>query len=313
MKAEELFEMRLREDTDMKAKTLSRHLREGVKNLSRNGWMTFASVSAVTVTLLLVGVFLTAIMNMNHFATKVEQDVEIRVHVDPAAKEADQKKLEEDMSKIAKVDSIKYSSKEEELKRLIKSLGDSGKTFELFEQDNPLKNVFVVKAKEPTDTATIAKKIEKMQFVSNVQYGKGQVEKLFDTVKTGRNIGIALIAGLLFTAMFLISNTIKITIYARSTEIEIMKLVGATNWFIRWPFLLEGLFLGVLGSIIPIGLILVMYNSLQGVFNEKLGGTIFELLPYNPFVFQLAGLLMLIGALIGMWGSVMSIRRFLKV
>ena len=145
----------------MKAKTLSRHLREGVKNLSRNGWMTFASVSAVTVTLLLVGVFLTAIMNMNHFATKVEQDVEIRVHIDPAAKEADQKKLEDDMSKIAKVDSIKYSSKEEELKRLIKSLGDSGKTFELFEQDNPLKNVFVVKAKEPTDTATIAKKIEK--------------------------------------------------------------------------------------------------------------------------------------------------------
>jgi len=297
----------------MKAKTLSRHLREGVKNLSRNGWMTFASVSAVTVTLLLVGVFLAAIMNMNHFATKVEQDVEIRVHIDPAAKEADQKKLEEDMSKIAKVDSIKYSSKEEELKRLIKSLGDSGKTFELFEQDNPLKDVFVVKAKEPTDTAAIAKKVEKMQFVSNVQYGKGQVEKLFDTVKTGRNIGIALIAGLLFTAMFLISNTIKITIYARSTEIEIMKLVGATNWFIRWPFLLEGLFLGVLGSIIPIGVILVMYNSLQGVFNEKLGGTIFELLPYNPFVFQLAGLLVLIGALIGMWGSVMSIRRFLKV
>ncbi|SCB71146.1 Cell division protein FtsX [Bacillus mycoides] len=288
-------------------------MREGVKNLSRNGWMTFASVSAVTVTLLLVGVFLAAIMNMNHFATKVEQDVEIRVHIDPAAKEADQKKLEEDMSKIAKVDSIKYSSKEEELKRLIKSLGDSGKTFELFEQDNPLKDVFVIKAKEPTDTAAIAKKIEKMQFVSNVQYGKGQVEKLFDTVKTGRNIGIALIAGLLFTAMFLISNTIKITIYARSTEIEIMKLVGATNWFIRWPFLLEGLFLGVLGSIIPIGLILVIYNSLQGVFNEKLGGTIFELLPYNPFVFQLAGLLVLIGALIGMWGSVMSIRRFLKV
>ena len=94
--------------------------------------------------------------------------------------------------------------------------------------------------------------------------------------------------------MFLISNTIKITIYARSTEIEIMKLVGATNWFIRWPFLLEGLFLGV-GSIIPIGLILI-YNSLQGVFNEKLGGTIFELLPYSPFVFQLAGLLVLIGA-----------------
>ena len=310
---EKLFETRLREDTDMKTKTLSRHLREGVKNLSRNGWMTFASVSAVTVTLLLVGVFLTAIMNMNHVATKVEQDVEIRVHIDPAAKKEDQKKLKEDISEISKVESVKYSSKDAELKKLIKSLGDSGKSFELFEQDNPLKDVYVVKAKEPTDTATIAKKIAKMQFVNKVQYGQGEVEKLFDTVKTGRNIGIILIAGLLFTAMFLISNTIKITIYARSTEIEIMKLVGATNWFIRWPFLLEGLFLGVLGSIIPIIMILISYNSLQSMFNEKFAGTIFELLPYSPFVFELSALLMLIGALIGMWGSVMSIRRFLKI
>ncbi|WP_242216746.1 permease-like cell division protein FtsX [Bacillus cereus group sp. BfR-BA-01380] len=297
----------------MKTKTLSRHLREGIKNLSRNGWMTFASVSAVTVTLLLVGVFLTAIMNMNHFATKVEQDVEIRVHIDPAAKKEDQKKLKEDISKISKVESVKYSSKDTELKKLIKSLGDSGKSFELFEQDNPLKDVYVVKAKEPTDTAGIAKKIGKMQFVNKVQYGQGEVEKLFDTVKAGRNIGIILIAGLLFTAMFLISNTIKITIYARSTEIEIMKLVGATNWFIRWPFLLEGLFLGALGSIIPIIMILTSYNSLQSMFNEQFAGTIFELLPYSPFVFELSALLMLIGALIGMWGSVMSIRRFLKV
>jgi len=298
---------------DMKTKTLSRHLREGVKNLSRNGWMTFASVSAVTVTLLLVGVFLTAIMNMNHFATNVEQDVEIRVHIDPAATKEDQKKLKEDISKISKVDTITFSSKDEELKRLIKSLGDSGKSFELFEQDNPLKDVYIVKAKEPTDTASIAKKIEKMSFVNQVQYGQGEVEKLFDTVKAGRNIGIVLIAGLLFTAMFLISNTIKITIYARSTEIEIMKLVGATNWFIRWPFLLEGLFLGILGSIIPIIVILTSYNSLQAMFNEKFSGTIFELLSYSPFVFELSGLLMLIGALIGMWGSVMSIRRFLKI
>ncbi|MGG2063537.1 MULTISPECIES: permease-like cell division protein FtsX [unclassified Bacillus (in: firmicutes)] len=297
----------------MKTKTLSRHLREGVKNLSRNGWMTFASVSAVTVTLLLVGVFLTAIMNMNHFATNVEQDVEIRVHIDPAATKEDQKKLKEGISKISKVDTITFSSKDEELKRLIKSLGDSGKSFELFEQDNPLKDVYVVKAKEPTDTASIAKQIGKMQFVNKVQYGQGEVEKLFDTVKAGRNIGIVLIAGLLFTAMFLISNTIKITIYARSTEIEIMKLVGATNWFIRWPFLLEGLFLGVLGSIIPIIVILSSYNSLQVMFNEKFNGTIFELLSYSPFVFELSALLMLIGALIGMWGSVMSIRRFLKI
>ena len=297
----------------MKIKTFSRHLREGAKSLARNGWMTFASISAVTITLLLVGVFLAVIMNMNHFASKVEKDVEIRVHIDPAATKEDQEALKASIQSLPEVDSLKFSSKQDELKRVIKSFGDSGKSFELFEQDNPLKDVYILKTKKPTDTVKAAKKIEKMQFVSMVQYGKGQVEKLFSTVKIGRNIGVVLIAGLLFTAMFLISNTIKITIYARRTEIEIMKLVGATNWFIRWPFLLEGLFLGVLGSILPIALILTAYNSALSVLNEKLTGTIFEMLPYNPFVFQISALLLLIGAVIGMWGSVMSVRRFLKV
>lgn len=297
----------------MKIKTFSRHLREGVKSLARNGWMTFASVSAVTITLLLVGVFLAVIMNMNHFASKVEKDVEIRVHIDPAAAKEDQDALKASIQSISEIDSIKFSSKEEELKRVVESFGDSGKSFELFEQDNPLKDVYIVKTKKPADTVKAAKEIEKLQYVSMVQYGKGQIEKLFSTVKIGRNIGVVLIAGLLFTAMFLISNTIKITIYARRTEIEIMKLVGATNWFIRWPFLLEGLFLGVIGSILPIALILAAYNSALGMLNEKLTGTIFEMLPYNPFVFQISGLLLLIGAVIGMWGSVMSVRKFLKV
>lgn len=297
----------------MKIKTFSRHLREGAKSLARNGWMTFASISAVTITLLLVGVFLAVIMNMNHFASKVEKDVEIRVHIDPAATKEDQDALKASIQGISEIDSIKFSSKEEELKRVIESFGDSGKSFELFEQDNPLKDVYIVKTKKPADTVKAAQKIEKMQYVSMVQYGKGQVEKLFSTVKIGRNIGMVLIAGLLFTAMFLISNTIKITIYARRTEIEIMKLVGATNWFIRWPFLLEGLFLGVIGSILPIVLILAAYNSALGMLNEKLTGTIFELLPYNPFVFQISALLLFIGAVIGMWGSVMSVRKFLKV
>lgn len=297
----------------MKAKTFARHVREGGKSLTRNGWMTFASVSAVTITLLLVGVFLAVIMNLNHFASKVEKDVEIRVHIDPAASKDNQASLKADIQKISQIDTLTFSSKEEELQRVIKSFGDSGKSFQLFEQDNPLKDVFIIKTKNPTDTGQVASQIEKMQYVSNVQYGKGDVEKLFNTVKIGRNIGIVLIAGLLFTAMFLISNTIKITIYARSTEIGIMKLVGATDWFIRWPFLLEGLFLGVLGSLIPIVLIVSAYGSIQSMLQQKLVGTIFELLPSSPFVFQLAGVLILIGSLIGMWGSVMSIRKFLRV
>src|SRR5690606_27239225 len=154
---------------------------------------------------------------------------------------------------------------------------------------------------------------EGYDFVHSVNYGKGKVEKIFSAVKVSRNIGIGLILGLVFTAMFLISNTIKITIVARSREIEIMRLVGATNSFIRWPFFLEGLWLGILGSIVPIILISVIYKYVIDYADTKLAGHFIQLLDFSPFIYQVSGLLILMGALIGVWGSLMSVRKFLKV
>lgn len=297
----------------MRLNTLKRHMRESVKSLGRNGWMTFASISAVTVTLLLVGVFLVVMFNMNHFAKKIENDVEIRVHIDVTANEQDKQALRAQIEAIPEVKEIRYSSKEQELKNLIKSFGEEGSSFRLFEQDNPLSDVYVVKTEKPTDTIKVAKQIEKFQFVHKVNYGQGQVEKLFSTLKVARNIGIVLIIGLLFTAMFLISNTIKITIFARRREIEIMRLVGATNGFIRWPFFLEGLWLGVIGAIFPIVSILVVYYNIYKFFEPKITVPFIELLPFNPFMWQISLILLIFGACIGVWGSMMSVRRFLKV
>jgi cell division transport system permease protein len=297
----------------MKSSTLTRHFRESVKNLSRNGWMTFASISAVTVTLLLVGVFIVIMMNLNSMATSIEEDVRIRVHIDLAATKEDQKKLQTEIEKIPQVATIEYSSKEDELENMIKSFGEEGKIFELFEQNNPLHNVYIIKTKKPTDIMTVAKEIESYSYAAKVKYGQGEIEKIFATVKVSRNVGLGLIIGLLFTAMFLISNTIKITIVARRREIEIMKLVGATNAFIRWPFFLEGLFLGILGSVIPIGIILGTYNYVYGMIQPRLDGTFLTLLPFQPFAFQVTGLLLAIGAFIGVWGSLMSVRKFLRV
>ncbi|MGM7721393.1 permease-like cell division protein FtsX [Metabacillus sp. Hm71] len=293
--------------------TLGRHFRESLKSLARNTWMTFASISAVTVTLILVGTFLVIMMNLNNVADNLENDVEIRVLIDVTANEDAQAKLKSEIQKIEEVDSITYSSKEQELDNLIESLGEEGESFELFEQNNPLNDVFIVKAADPQDTKVVADKIAKLENASKVKYGQEEVEKLFDVISISRNIGIALIIGLLFTAMFLISNTIKITIFARRREIEIMKLVGATNGFIRWPFFLEGLFLGVLGAVIPITLIISVYQSLYKWALPKLQGSFVEFLPFNPFVFQVSAILLLIGALIGVWGSLMSVRKFLKV
>ncbi len=299
--------------TAMTTNTLVRHLREGTKNIGRNGWMTFASVSAVTVTLLLVGIFLVIMMNLNNFATTVEEDVEIRVHIDLVADDTQIQELEQQIKNIAQVDTITFSPKEKELDEIITSFGEEGKAFESLKEENPLRDVFVVKTKDPQMTPDVAKKIEKFKNVERVNYGQGTVEKLFKFVNIARNIGIGLIIGLIFTAMFLISNTIKITIMARKREIEIMRLVGATNSFIRWPHFIEGLLLGIMGSIIPIVLIVLGYSYLYKTVEPKIDDAFFiQLLPFSPFAFQVALILVSIGAFIGVWGSLMSVRKFLK-
>lgn len=295
----------------MKARTAGRHFRDSLKSISRNGWMTFASVSAVTVTLLLVGVFVMIMMNLNKVADDLERDVEVKIYVELTASEEDVAKLEEDIRNIPGVAELVYATKGEELKKLVM---DFGSDLELYEQENPLHNVFYAKAVDPQETEAIAKEIDKLDNTFEVSYGEGKIERLFSVLNMGRNVGIVLILALLFTAMFLISNTIRITIVARRRDIEIMKLVGATNWFIRIPFILEGMWLGILGAILPITLVTVLYYNLYNALQPKLElGNLFNLLEFSPFIYQLNGLILLMGVLIGIWGSFMSVRKFLRV
>ncbi|MFJ7950833.1 permease-like cell division protein FtsX [Lysinibacillus sp. NPDC096418] len=294
----------------MKVNTVKRHFRESFKSLGRNSWMTLASVSAVTVTLLLVGVFALIMMNLNKVASDLENDVEIKVLIDETADEAAEKELLAKIKKLPEVEDITYSTREEELSDLVKDFGDD---FKLFEQSNPLRNVVYVKASEPQQTASLAKTIDKYDFTYDVMYGEGKVEKLFKALNIGRNVGLVLILGLLFTAIFLISNTIRITIIARRDEIEIMKLVGASNSFVRIPFLLEGMWLGILGSIIPIAVVITLYYNIYKNVAPRLKGEFIQLLNFSPLVYQVSALLLLIGVLIGVWGSFMSVRKFLKI
>ncbi|MEK5230824.1 permease-like cell division protein FtsX [Lysinibacillus sp. FSL K6-0232] len=290
--------------------TVKRHFRESVKSLGRNSWMTLASVSAVTVTLILVGVFALIMMNLNKVATDLENDVEIKVLIDETADEAAEKALIEKFKTWASISEVTYSTKEDELNKLVKDFGDD---FKLFEQSNPLRNVIYIKAADPQQTAKVAKEIQKHDYIYDVMYGEGKVEKLFNVLNISRNVGIVLILGLLFTAIFLISNTIRITIIARRDEIEIMKLVGATNSFVRIPFLLEGMWLGILGSIIPIAVVATLYHNIYKIIAPRLQGELVQLLDFSPLVYQVSGLLLLIGVLIGIWGSFMSVRKFLKI
>jgi cell division transport system permease protein len=295
----------------MKFNTAKRHLREGSKNIFRNGWMTIASIGAVTVTLILVGVFLAVVFNLNKFASNIESDVEMSVYLDPTLAEDQVQSIQGQLESIDKVGSVTYSSKEEQLNQLMEDMGQT--EWDLFEQDNPLSDTYTVKTSDPHDIASVSEEISKLDGVDKVDYGQGTVENLFAVNKYARIIGAVLIFGLVFTAIFLISNTIKITIIARSREIGIMKLVGATNSFIRWPFFIEGLLLGVLGAIVPVALVLGGYYYLSNNLTDNISIGFVEILPYAPFAFQLAGILLAIGAIIGVWGSVMSVRKFLKV
>lgn len=298
----------------MRIRTLKRHVLEGLKSSWRNSWMTLASVGAVTTTLLLVSVFLALMMNLNHVAANIEEDVQIKVLIDVTATDEEISELGQSIESLNRVASVEFSSRDQELEDLISSMGDEGDAFSLLDEDeNPLNDAYIVKAFEPQDTIDLAEEIETMNRVEKVNYGQGVVENIFKFNNYARNIGLILIVALLFTAIFLISNTVKITIIARRREIEIMKLVGATNWFIRWPFFIEGLLLGVLGSIIPITLLFTGYYFLDKNADVVNQFEFITILPFNPFVWQLSGIVLLIGAVIGVWGSVMSVRKFLKV
>lgn len=300
--------------TVMKIRTLGRHVREGVKNLGRNGWMSFASISAVTITLLILGVFLILAMNVNYFAKSVEKQVEIRVFMADLTPKEDLDKFEQSVRSMPAVESVEFISKDEGLKRFKESMGDKAYLFDGLENGNPLPDSFVVKTKQPQDTPVVASQIKQMKSVRSLNYGEGTVEKLFAATDTLRNVGIAFIIGLGFTAMFLIANTIKLTIVARRREIEIMKLVGATNWFIRWPFFVEGLLMGVCGALIPIIMLTIGYYYLLDAINASFEASqLFKLLPLFPLVYQVALALLAIGAFIGIWGSLVSVRRFLRI
>lgn len=300
-------------NTDMKINTLVRHLREGVKNIIRNGWMSVASIGAVTVTLVLVAAFLALILNLNEMANSIESDVQMKVLIERTADEDDIKALGEQIKQVSGVESSLFASNDEELEDLIDSMGEEGDAWLLFKQDNPLNHAYIVKSAEPTDTPKIASELEALDNVREVNYGQETIERLFTFNSYARNIGVVLVIGLVLTAIFLISNTIKLTIMARSTEIGIMKLVGATNNFIRWPFFIEGMLLGALGAVIPITLILTGYHYLDNIVSQKITFSFVEFLPFNPFAWQLSLVILATGMFIGMWGSVMSVRKFLKV
>ncbi|WP_110931129.1 permease-like cell division protein FtsX [Paenibacillus bouchesdurhonensis] len=300
--------------------TLLRHLREGSKNVFRNGWMSVASITSIIVSLFVLGVFILLVLNVNSFADDADSMVQIKTYLNSNVEDSMREKLHNDIAAMEEVSKVTFISKAEGLKDFREQLGEEGKDLleGYDETTNPIPDTLQVEVVEPTTVPFVASKIEQLNTkypdepIYKVRYGQGTTEKLFKITRAVRNIGFAFVAGLGLMAMFLISNTIRVTILARRREIGIMKLVGATNMFIRWPFFVEGALIGMIGSAVTVGILFIGYDQLALSVKEDITMA-FHLVPLQEIGLQLAVLLVGLGLLIGIWGSTVSIRRFLKV
>lgn len=305
-----------------------KHILESLKNLKRNGWMTVAAVSSVTITLVLVGLFLSVILNTSKISNGIENNVRIVAYMkldvhDQETKIQDPKdnkktinnpdhlKIYDSIKKVPNVKTVEFSSKEAQLQELTKALGNN---WNLFKGDaNPLYDAYIVEADKPANVKSVTSKISKLSGIEKATYGGANTAKLFQIAQGIRTWGTAAAALLIFVAIFLISNTIRITILSRQREIQIMRLVGAKNGYIRWPFFLEGAWVGLLGSIIP-GLIVAWAYRLAFVsLTPSLQSQKLAMFAPKEFIPAIVGLMAVIGILIGSFGALLSMRRFLKI
>ena len=181
------------------------------------------------------------------------------------------------------------------------------------EEDNPLKDTFKIKVKDATKISTTAKTIKKMNKVSLVRYGEGMVDKLVKAFTSIEKVAYGVVIALIVVTVFLIINTIKLTIFSRKREISIMRLVGASNFSIKTPFIIEGMVLGLIGSIIPVLLTTFGYLAFYNHFDGYLFTKLIELIKPEPFIYNTSGIIVVIGILVGMIGSASAVRKYLKV
>ena len=294
----------------MKISTLEYFVREVFNSLKRNNWMSVASVGTVAVSLFIFGMFLMLVMNMNKMVESLESQVQIKVYLKDNFSRDDARALEVDLKNMQGVEKVTFVPKEEAMEKFKERLGDQKTLLEALDDTNPLPDSFEVMLIQPELVKTAAEAIEKYEGVEAAKYGQDVMEHLFDITRLIRIFGFALMFVLALATLFIIANTIRLTVFARRKEIAIMKYVGATDWFIRWPFVLEGMVMGLFGSLIASIILRFSYAGITAKIYSTLA--FFPLIPEYPFLDYVTCVVMLGGMIMGAIGSAVSIKRFLK-
>lgn len=299
----------------MKAfRILINNIADGFKSVFRNFSLSLASISCITITLILVGVSIILSENVNKFTEDIEKDVTIVVYIDKDATKEDIDGIKISIDLLPNIESVEFLSKEDIRKDMSIESDELGTILQGYnEATNPLLDEYLVKVKDTEKIGKTANAIKEISKVNTVKYGEGMVEelvKIFDVVK---KITIIIVVGLVVVTAFLISNTIKITINNRKRQIEIMRLVGASNSYIKLPFFFEGIILGFLGSVLPIFLTCYGYIFLYQKMDGILFTEVITLVNPDKILFTLSLILISIGVVVGALGSYRAVRRYLKI
>lgn len=295
----------------MKLSTSEYFIKEVYTSFKRNIWMTLASIFTVVLSLFILGFFSIVILNLNKMANTLESQVQISVYLKDDLSQEEIDETKETLSKIEGLQDIKFTTREEAMKNFKERLGDQQFLLDALDDTNPLPDSFSLTVTSPQQVKTIADTAAALDSVESASYSQDIINHLFNLTHLIRLIGIALIILLTGAAIFIISNTIRLTVFARRKEIAIMKYVGATDWFIRWPFLLEGICLGFIGGGLATIFLYIVYNQVTQEIYEAMA--FFPLIPQHPFINYISLAILVAGIIIGALGSTISLKRFLKV
>ena len=296
----------------MKISSLNYFIVDAFKSIKRNRTISFAAMITVLITFFIFGTFTLLALNFNKSIEDVASKIQIQVYLNDDIKLVDQREIEIKLAEQPQVSEVTYESKDEAFLNLQENLGDNKGLMEGYDlNNNPLPSSFIVKLKDPSAATEVTKAVEGMTGVESI----GNQQEVIDTISKFVNIiqivGIGLFIVFIGVSVFLIMNTIKLTVYSRRREVGIMKFVGATDWFIRCPFVIEGIVIGAIGSVAST---ILLYFTYSGVFNWIVNSMFIVNLVAPQFVLTtLLGLFLIGGVIVGAIGSIFALRKFLVV
>lgn len=293
---------------------LGRSIRDAFKSVIRNFSLSLASISCITITLIIVALAIIASLNVQNFTKEIEKDMTIVAFIDNDATEDEIDTIKEEVDKLTNVDKYTYQTKVE-VKEQMKEESEIFKTVldNWDEDESPLKDSLQIKVKDIEKISNTAERIRKLENISVVRYGENMVDKMISAFASIEKVTYGIVFALILVTIFLIVNTIKLTISARKREIGIMRLVGASNFTIKTPFIIEGMILGLFGSIVPVIITTYGYLAFYNHFDGYLYSELIKLIQPEPFIYTTSLIVIGIGMLVGMIGSAGAVKKYLKI